>query len=98
MRVRIRFGKGQRISKARRKNRRVALAVSALLTPAAFLASVLALWRIAADLNWTGKFAITSGMFSHWQVWMVLAVLLQACSRLLARYGKRDDRKPSMTA
>ena len=98
MRVRIRFGKGQRVGKARRKNRRMALAVSALLTPAAFLASVLALWRIAADLNWTGKFAITSGMFSHWQVWMVLAVLLQVCSRLLARYGKRDDRKPSMTA
>jgi hypothetical protein len=31
-------------------------------------------------------------------VWMVLAVVLQACSRMLARYGKRDDRKPSMSA
>ncbi|HEY9139405.1 MAG TPA: hypothetical protein VIN93_00845 [Bryobacteraceae bacterium] len=98
MRVKIRFGKGQRVSQARRKNKRVALAVSALLTPGAFLASVLALWRIAADLSWAGKFAITSGVFSHWQVWMVLAVVLQACSRMLARYGKRDDRKPSMSA
>jgi len=98
MRVKIRFGKGQRVSQARRKNKRVALAVSALLTPGAFLASVLALWRIAADLSWAGKFAITSGVFSHWQVWMVLAVLLQVCSRMLARYGKRDDDKRSMTA
>ncbi len=98
MRVRIRFGKGLHVGRARRKNRRVALAVAALLTPAAFLASVLALWRVAADLSWAGKFAITSGMFSHWQVWMGVAVLLQACSRMLARYGKREDGNPSMTA
>jgi len=98
MRVRIRFGKGLRVGRARRKNKRMALAVSALLTPGAFLASVLALWRIAADLSWTGKFAITSGVFSHWQVWMVVAVLLQVCSRMLARYGKREDGNPSMTA
>ena len=97
MLVRIRFGKGLRVGKARRKNRRVALAVSALLTPGAFLASVLALWRIAADLSWAGKFAITSGVFSHWQVWMVVAALLQACSRMLARYGKSDDGDRSMS-
>jgi len=76
----------------------MALAVSALLTPGAFLASVLALWRIAADLNVTGKFAIASGMFSHWQVWMAIAVLLQVCSRMLARYGKRDEGNRSMIA
>jgi len=75
----------------------MALAVSALLTPGAFLASVLALWRIAADLNITAKFAIVSGVFSHWQVWMVVAVLLQVCSRLLARYGRRESRKTSAT-
>jgi hypothetical protein len=98
MLVRIRFGKGLQVGRARRRNKRIALAVSALLTPGAFLASVLALWRIAADLGWAGKFAIPSGIFSHWQVWMVMAVLLQACSRALARYGKRDDGKRSMIA
>jgi len=72
--------------------------MSALLTPASFLASVLTLWRIAADLNWTGKFAIASGVFSHWQVWMVAAVILQLCSRVLARYGKSEDRNPSIPA
>jgi hypothetical protein len=98
MQVRIRFGKGLQVGRARRRNKRMALAVSSLLTPGAFLASVLALWRIAADLNWTGIFPIASGMFSHWQVWMVIAVLLQVCSRTLARYGKRDDGKRSMIA
>jgi hypothetical protein len=37
-------------------------------------------------------------MFSHWQVWMAVAVVLQACSRLLARYGKREDSKRSIAA
>jgi len=98
MQVRIRFGRGLYVGRTRRKNRRVALAVSALLTPGAFVASVLALWRIAADLSWTGKFAISTGVFSHWQVWMGVAVLLQVFSRMLARYGKREDGNPSMTA
>jgi len=93
MLVRIRLGKGLQVGRARRGNKRMALAVSVLLTPGAFLASVLALWRIAADLDWTGKFAISSGMFSHWQVWMAIGVLLQVCSRMLARYGRRDDGK-----
>jgi len=85
--VRIRFGKGPRIGKQFGKNREVALAIAALLTPATVLASVLALWRIAADMNWTNSFAIPSGLFSHWQVWLGAAVLLQLCSRLLNRYG-----------
>jgi hypothetical protein len=86
--VRIRFGRGPRIGKWYGKNRQVALAIAALLTPAALLASVFAIWRIAADMNWTNSFAIASGLFSHWQVWLGAAVLLQLCSRLLNRYGR----------
>lgn len=85
--VRIRFGKGPRIGRWYGKNRQVALVVAALLTPATVLASVLGLWRIAADMNWTNSFAIPSGLFSHWQVWLGAAVVLQLCSRLLNRYG-----------
>jgi hypothetical protein len=59
-----------------------------MLTPAAVLACVLALWRIAADLNWTKQFAIASGLFSHWQVWMVAAFILQTFAYLLDRYGR----------
>ena len=49
---------------------------------------VLAFWRIGADLNLTGSFAIPSGLFSHWQVWMGAAALLQLCASVLNRYGR----------
>ena len=93
--VRIRFGKGPKVARKRGKNQRVALTVAALLTPAAFTASVLALWRIAADLNWTNSFAFPSGILSHWQVWLAAAAGLQLCARLLNRYGKGGDRATS---
>ena len=89
--VRIRFGKGPKVAGKRRKNRQTALAVAALLPPAAFMACLLGLWSIAADLNWTGSFAIPSGIFSHWHVWLGEAVALQLCARMLKRYGKRGD-------
>jgi hypothetical protein len=88
--VRIRFGKGPTVGKKRRKNRRIALAVAGLLTPAAFLVGVIGLWRLTADLGVTAGFVISSGIFSHWQVWLATAVLLQLCARLLNRYGKSD--------
>ena len=86
--VRIRFGRGPRVEKKRGKNRRAALAMAALLTPAAVMASVLGVWRLAADLRWTGDFAIANGLFSHWQVWFASAALLHICSRALNHYGK----------
>jgi len=93
--VRIRFGKGPKVSKKRGKNQRMALAVAALLTPAALAACVLGFWRIAADLNWTSSFAISSGVFSHWQVWLGAAFALQLCSRILNRYGKGSNQPAS---
>ena len=87
--VRIRFQKSPGIGGRRGNNRRMALAVAALLTPVAALAAVVGLWRIAADLNWAGSFAITSGLFSHWQAWLGAAALLQLCSRALVRYARR---------
>ncbi|MBZ5725586.1 MAG: hypothetical protein LAP87_11365 [Acidobacteriia bacterium] len=92
MLVRIRFGKTVKSQAKRRSKRRVALAAAGLLTPGAVLAAVLGLWRIAADLDWAGSFAIPSGPFSHWQTWMGTAVGLQAGARVLTRYGKRQDR------
>jgi hypothetical protein len=65
--------------------------MAALLPPLALTAAVLAAWRIAADLKWAGSFAIASGLFSHWHVWMGMAVLLGVCARALNRYGKRED-------
>jgi hypothetical protein len=89
--VRIRFGIGHKVASQRRKNRRTALAFAALLTPAAFLMAVVSLWRVTADLGFTAGFAISSGVFSHWQVWLAIAVLLQVCARMLNRYGKSGD-------
>ncbi len=87
MLLRIRLGKA-RVVRKRQTDRRVALAIAALLTPSAAVACVFGLWRIAADLNWTNSFAIPSGLFSHWQAWLGAAILLQLCSHILNRYGK----------
>ena len=89
--VRIRFAKAYKLGRKRGKNRRLALVLAALLPPSALAAAVLALWCIAADLNWTSSFAISSGIFSHWHFWMGAAVALQLCARALNRYGKSGD-------
>jgi hypothetical protein len=89
--VRIRFRKGPKLGQRRQKNRRIALAVAAMLTPATLIAMLLAFWRIAADLSWTASFAIPSGLFSHWQVWLAAAIALQLCARVLNRYAKGGE-------
>jgi hypothetical protein len=89
--VRIRFGRGSKIVKKPRSRRRAALGLAGLLTPAAVLATVLGLWRIASDLNWTGSFAISEGFFSHWQVWLGVAIVLQLCAYLLNRYARTAE-------
>ena len=90
--VRIRFGKGRQVLLAKRKNRKFALALSALMTPAAVMASALGLWRLTADMKLTGEFGIATGLFSHWQVWMVFAAILQGGAWALARYGHDQAR------
>jgi len=87
MRVRIRLSHGPKIQEKKRKNQHIALALASLLTPAAVTACVLAFWRLTADFNATGAFPITSGLFSHWQVWLAGAAALQIASILLNRYG-----------
>lgn len=96
--VRIRFGRGPKLERAGRKNRRVAMAFAALLTPAAVMAAVLGCWRLAADLKLAGTFAISTGLFSHWQVWFAFAVLLVICSRVLNHYARPDETRASKSA
>lgn len=48
-----------------------------LLTPASIIALAFGLWRVGADLGWTGAFVIPDGFFSHWQVWLALAAGLR---------------------
>lgn len=68
--------------------RGLALAASSLLTPAVAAALALAIWRLGEDLKLMGHFFIREGLFSHWQVWLLLAILLQFLSSALARFGQ----------
>jgi hypothetical protein len=88
MLVRIRFDKGAHIHRKQGKNRHLALAAAALLVPSSLMACVLGLWRLAADLQWTTGFAISSGPFSHWLVWILLAVVGFLLAIRLNRYGR----------
>jgi hypothetical protein len=71
----------------RRRRRLIALSLATLLTPAALTAFTMAFWRVAADMRWTSAFVISSGLFSHWQVWLVTAAVLVLFASALNRYG-----------
>ena len=71
--------------------RRVASALAALLSPAALVAFAVSFWSIAADLHWTNDFFVSTGLFSHWQVWVITASLLLISARLLTRYAERNE-------
>ena len=60
--------------KAMRSNQEVGRLLRYLITPIAVAAYTLAAWRMGSDLNWTGEFFIESGLLSHWQVWLALAI------------------------
>jgi hypothetical protein len=90
--VRIRLQRGRPRLRKPGKNRHVAFAFGALLTPAALMAYVLGFWRLASDIGAAGEFGIT-GVFSHWQIWMVLGALLQVAAYVLNRYGRGGDLK-----
>lgn len=95
--VRIRFARGPAVRKRNSDEgiANLAQAAAALLTPAAVMALVLGLWRIAADLKLTSSFYIASGPLSDWRFWLAAAVLLQVCSHYLNRYGKSKDSSAS---
>lgn len=86
VRIRLRLGSSSRSGAT--PGREVASLLASLLTPAAVIALVLCAWRLAADLAWAGAFVFDSGLFSHWQVWVAMAGLLQTCASFLDRYGR----------
>ncbi|HLH40332.1 MAG TPA: hypothetical protein VKX39_14375 [Bryobacteraceae bacterium] len=85
--LRIRLPRGRPVERRLGKNRHVALALGAMFTPLALMAYVLGCWRLAADMGFASPFAIT-GLFSHWQIWMIAGVALQAAGAALNRYGQ----------
>lgn len=93
MLVRIRVRVSQGYSSGLSSRAAFMLLSSALLTPATALALALALWRLGADLNLTGRFLIDRGLFSHWQVWLFVAAVLQGAAVMLGRKA-RASRRP----
>ncbi len=71
--------------------------LAGLLPPAALVLLAMALWRLAADLRLATDFAVSNGIFSHWQAWAVGALLLQSVSWLLNRRGGHRSQSASRT-
>jgi len=88
--VRVKLPLGPTVRRKHGKNRKVALASSALLAPASLMAYVLGIWRLGSDMGLAGEFAIT-GLFSHWQIWMALGATLHIVAFALNRYGQSGD-------
>ena len=65
--------------------------IGAFLDPVALLALVFGLWRLGVDLDWTGDFVIAEGLFSHWQVWIALAIGIKASQSLLKPTARRKN-------
>ena len=86
VRIRVRLGP----KTVRGAERQLALTASRWMTPLSVASSLFAFWRLGSDLNWTMEFAISRGLFSHWQVWLGMAVLLQILGSMLNRYGRGD--------
>ena len=79
------------LDRSAKLSREAATAVAAMLSPGAAIALVLGCWRLGADLGWTGQFAISNGLFSHWQVWFALAIILEALATTILRAGQKPE-------
>ncbi len=72
----------------------MAAGLASLLSPVAALCAAMAFWRIGQDMGFAGKFFISDGPFSHWQVWFAAAGCLIAASIWLNRRSRGDDDTP----
>ena len=73
------------LADAKRVTRKTRVALSAILQPLSLIAYVFASWRLAADIGWSGPFAITTGFFSHWMVWLSIGLALSLSASVLKR-------------
>jgi len=66
-------------------SRAAAAIVAFVLRPLSLLALTFGAWRLGVDLGWTQDFVISSGLLSHWQVWMMLALAAHSTAVFLSR-------------
>ena len=95
MKVRLKVRPELPTAAAPQAARNAALGLSSLLTPAALAAYALGCWRLTADLSITREFAISRGLFSHWQVWLGVGAVIHAGAITLARYGRKGRNRPA---
>jgi hypothetical protein len=70
-----------------------------VLTPVAVLAGVLGVWRLGADLGWTKAFFIADGLLSRYQLWIAVAITMQASAFILNRWvASRKSELPPPTS
>ena len=72
-------------------SRSVAALAAFALRPAELVALACGIWRLGIDLGWTQDFFVSQGLFSHWQVWLLLAFAMIAAAGFLARQGRPWD-------
>ena len=89
--VKLRFPSGRRVKKTSGKNRHIALAIAALMTPGTLMLFVMAMWRIGADVGVATEFPVTEGIWSHWQIWIAATLLSHSVSVVLNRYGTSGE-------
>src|SRR5436305_1052226 len=93
--VRIRFRVGPRVERRKGKNARPAWIAAGFLTLGSVSSLMLALWRLGVDFGWTGEFVFDdTSFFSHWQIWLLLSLLIQMAAWKLNRYGKPKTAAP----
>ena len=91
MDVRLESAINPALKRVEKASQETAPVIGYLLTPVSLLAYVLAFWRLASDLRWVGEFFISSGLLSHWQVWLALGIGIHMLASYLNRFGRSDD-------
>jgi hypothetical protein len=60
------------------------------LGPFAVMEFALGMWRLGADMGWTGAFFVDQGILSHWQVWLAMSAFTQFTSIYLRGLLRRQ--------
>jgi hypothetical protein len=89
--VRIRFGQGRLVTNRKGKNSQAARLLASLLTLVAISFAIFGFWRLGQDLDILGDFVFSTGLLSHWQVWIAAAASTQYAVWRLMRYSKLGD-------
>lgn len=84
MNIRIKFPQGQLVKRRKVTEREPVWAADSWVMRVSAAAYALAVWRLAADMSIASGLGL-QGFFSHWQLWMALAVTAQFWGRNISR-------------